>query len=85
MQRNGTHNYYICIGDPTHQHPIIQARIPAPIADRRVDRCYHLARHHQILIEHLCDNRRWEENVVPPLIEENEYVPAVEEENQEEP
>jgi hypothetical protein len=28
VQRNGTHSYFICIGDPTHQDPNIQARIP---------------------------------------------------------
>ena len=40
VQRNGTHNYYLCIGDPTHRDPIIQARIPTPIANRQVD-CHH--------------------------------------------
>jgi hypothetical protein len=38
VQRNGTHNYYICIGEPTHRDPIIQARNPIPIADRWVER-----------------------------------------------
>ncbi len=37
VQRNGTHNYYICIGEPTHRDPIIQSRTPIPIADRRVE------------------------------------------------
>ncbi len=56
VQSNGTQNYYICIGEPTHQDPIIQARIPAPIADRWVNHHHHLAWHHQILIECLCNN-----------------------------
>jgi hypothetical protein len=34
VQRYGTHNYYICIGEPTHPDPIIQARNLIPIADR---------------------------------------------------
>jgi hypothetical protein len=50
VQRNGTHNYYICIGEPAHRDPIIQARIPAPIADRRVDRHHQLPQRHQLLI-----------------------------------
>ncbi len=36
VQRNGTHNYYICIEDPTHRDPITQGWTPIPIADRRV-------------------------------------------------
>jgi hypothetical protein len=66
VQRNGTHNYYICIGNPTHRDSIIQARFPAPIADRWVDHC------HQLLIECLSYERQQEVNEEPPLIEENE-------------
>jgi hypothetical protein len=80
VQRNGTHNYYICIGNPTHRDPIIQARFPAPIADRRVDRRHQLAPRHQLLIERLCYDRQQEINEEPPLIEENEVNEVVVEE-----
>ncbi len=83
MQRNGAHNYYLCVGDPTHRDPIIQARIPTPIANRRVDRHHQLPRHHQLLIERLCYNHQQEEVHVPePMVLEDVPV-LVEEEEQE--
>jgi hypothetical protein len=74
VQRNGTHNYYICIGEPTHWDPIIQARIPVPVADQRVD-CQH-----QLQIEHLCYNRQQEENALPELLVLEDVPELVEEE-----
>jgi hypothetical protein len=62
VQRNGTHNYYIYIGEPINRDPIMQSRTPIPIANRRVEHGQQLPRRHQLLIEHLCFNHQQAEN-----------------------